>query len=1200
MEKAFSSLDSGMRVTIALALFALSSLAGLMMLRTMVNGPWFAALGVALVCCGAVTVGFEAWPGKLPAALSDMMDRWEKARKKATKTGGGRFVWSCGRTALAAIAAKQALPLMTDIEGLIAWALIGGFATSVGFFGIRSALWAGIITIALGHRAALSGLEYDFADPAARALFVQHWNSGFEMSWWWPIGLAAGPFLWVGMSASMVAAGENLQMALKDREAAADAQRRIDARRERLRARREAEAKDPVAVAALATQQAMAQVAAASTGAHGNLSPADLRGPEAPKPVEELSGVAKLEHDRNDELLKRYASHAVQIFEFETSGIDTNTLHRRSFDRVIMALTPDQLAQLRAASWSGAADLLSYHAYVCSGENAALFGSDGEVVTMTPAYSSDEIPAAPEPLSTRLDPTVVGADTLEVDLLDQEANLLPEAADLAPRPKREIDLEPMLSEAAKAVADEANSEDAGAETMGDDLLDAVRARSPGDVDIASAEHLVMPDEPEGEYRATARGTDAERIEEDGRPAGEGNREGDETAARTEAAEQNLPLNVAVDDQRKDGPEALPATVTIAAPAIAVVHRGAVPLEQRRDAAVRIAIGVLDRPFITETNGWFGSMPELLEDLPDWISEAIVAPKFEMYGSLLEAADLERRLVGALESEGLDEARVLSEKLKIGVAGWEADAALVSRAAGWIAQKEEEARLLALEEARRQQEILDEEARVRREAEAEKQRQDEAAEADRVRQEQEQRRLDDERRQEEEAAAEKERVEALAAQRWRYATRILAGILDDDVLVEGGELFPTVESLVEVLEIDAEHLLPRFQAFGTRRDAKQKFDELQLAMHEQQLEQVRELLRDEASFAAYEHPTFSLAVARDWLKGQEATSLIAGLVEEHRDIPALGNRGDLARKMMQRRNRITPEQVELIEQRLPQAVIKARKLGDAVAILGDENPSLLENHADALRAAGALASILVSEESQCREYANTFFPADARNPGVEVWELVCELAAHAPAAGGAKPHEAPLIPAAPPAAGRQLLMISEPLTLERVQQMDIMEEIGKIEFGGLKEGREYEEQFLITIRGEFQDDPKTHPAGLGGLMVDLAPEHGGGRILFSCRLARIPLWYDAERDLVHAVATDDGFRLITIPGDQVVDNYRGILRNTQNQVRGVVIASPFASEAGLISFQPMLEKIQEGPVVILNNGRLNEQDFSAFLQRVQKA
>src|SRR3546814_309182 len=83
-----------------------------------------------------MSLGFSAWPDKLPAEVLVVKEQWDKAKAKSTKSAQGRFVWNLGRSAMAAMIAFQLIPVDID-GGFMRLAFIAGFGLAAGFFGAR-------------------------------------------------------------------------------------------------------------------------------------------------------------------------------------------------------------------------------------------------------------------------------------------------------------------------------------------------------------------------------------------------------------------------------------------------------------------------------------------------------------------------------------------------------------------------------------------------------------------------------------------------------------------------------------------------------------------------------------------------------------------------------------------------------------------------------------------------------------------------------------------------------------------------------------------------------------------------------------------------------------------------------------------------------------------------------------------------------
>src|SRR3546814_11870357 len=130
-------------------------------------------------------------------------------------------------------------------------------------------VWASLLIFFIAHRAALSGLKVGFSDPVSREQLGIMWGQGGSMSWWWAVGLGLCPLLWVGSSGLMVKLGRQISEEMAERQAAAIAKKKIDARRERLRSQRDADASDPVSLASQETERAKKRESSVSGRAIG-------------------------------------------------------------------------------------------------------------------------------------------------------------------------------------------------------------------------------------------------------------------------------------------------------------------------------------------------------------------------------------------------------------------------------------------------------------------------------------------------------------------------------------------------------------------------------------------------------------------------------------------------------------------------------------------------------------------------------------------------------------------------------------------------------------------------------------------------------------------------------------------------------------------------------------------------------------------
>src|SRR3546814_775331 len=214
------------------------------------------------------------------------------------------------------------------------------------------------------------------------------WGQGASMSWWWAVGLGLSPLLWVGSSGLMVKLGRQISEEMAERQAAAIAKKKIDARRERLRSQRDADASDPVSLASQETERAKKRASSVSGRDIGINDLSKSKDGDS----KELRGVAKIEHDRNEILLRKYAAYARTVMNSEKIGISADTQSRRAFDRVIEALSDSSLDHLRSSTWDGASDLLGYYNRLCGTVQEAMTGGDGEVVSAGPGSDEAALP----------------------------------------------------------------------------------------------------------------------------------------------------------------------------------------------------------------------------------------------------------------------------------------------------------------------------------------------------------------------------------------------------------------------------------------------------------------------------------------------------------------------------------------------------------------------------------------------------------------------------------------------------------------------------------------------------------------------------------------------------------------------------------------------------------------------------------------
>src|SRR3546814_19765356 len=115
MSGLFSQFSSAQRVGFGLALCVVATFLAWLSLRFAVAGPWYGFAVTLFVAAAFMSLGFSAWPDKLPAEVLVVKEQWDKAKATSTKSAQGRFVWNLGRSAMAAMIAFTLIPV--DFDG---------------------------------------------------------------------------------------------------------------------------------------------------------------------------------------------------------------------------------------------------------------------------------------------------------------------------------------------------------------------------------------------------------------------------------------------------------------------------------------------------------------------------------------------------------------------------------------------------------------------------------------------------------------------------------------------------------------------------------------------------------------------------------------------------------------------------------------------------------------------------------------------------------------------------------------------------------------------------------------------------------------------------------------------------------------------------------------------------------------------------
>lgn len=1186
MSKYLSLLGPGARLSIAASLFVLSPLMGWLSLRSAENGPWYVAMLLMVVSAMAMTVGFTSWPDKLPSEVQTAVDKWNKAKKNSTKSAQGRFVWKLGRSAIAAMLAFQMLPVELD-GGFFRLAFVLGLGFSIGFFGVRAALWSGACVYLIAHRTALNGLVVDFSDPYSREALWAMWNRGGSMSWWWAIGLGLCPLIWVGMSGLMVKVGSQLSEELAERRAAAIAKKKIEARRARLKSRQEANSSDPLLVAQRATELAKKR---ATSIANKDVGYDDLSALQDGEDSKELRGVAKIEHDKNELQMQKYADYAKSIQNSEEIGIDVDTVNRRAFDRVVQGLTDSHLDHLKSAKWGGAAELLAYYNRICGFESEVMSGGDGEIVTTRSGADGSVDLAATLPVRT-----------------ESESNSEDDGIDLLDGPRVEV---PVTF---------------SRPSVGDGALQMMLSEINGSADVALADDTAEEDEiMSGQTRspvfvATASDEDSGDIldgnlpivsDADVKPAAEPTDNDPDVASEVlpDAVQLSAPAEESAAEDVLAGPENSDVLASEAVEVTDVTVPALAP-DLRRLAAGRILAGDVDRELIFSTLGSFDTVSDLAGAIG--LPETLFGDQFAKYDAMARAARDETALVAMLDSEApdLETVRSLTAALADSVSIWAADDGLLPRAEAWVASSDEEAK--RLEDIRQEEERAHlasaaklreaEEARLKEEAERLEETKRIAAEKE-----------DADRRDREAEAEEKDRLDGLQALKGQYANRILVGSFSDEVLIAGLDLFPTIEAFSEATSLPVDLVQERFDEFHLKCNAKAKFEELREAMaDESNIELVRALIASPESFEGYEHSSLSLSDAAKWIDGVEVKHRVVGLADD--GIKAPGPASEESGKLFMKKRLGTPNDlIELIEKTLPAALMLEKQLARVISLMPKEDPTMIAHRDRAAADAARAAAQIVNEEKRCKEYVMAFFPSSARPDDMLVWDMILGLAAKASQLPAEEAAQDEKIPAQAKLAKPQRAngALSTPIsfssgikTEEELHLLDPMEMISEIDFFELKSREDIERSFRFSYKGMFAQDPVTKSNPMNhSFEVCLGEEFGFGKIVFFTNLNRIPLWYEAAAEKVICRHTPTN-TFVTHSASSMMKGYKnqmGSYESDDDRVRGIIIVSPYITEDGERTFNSLLKTSEQGPIIIQNNDRLNSEVFRAFVDRIKGA
>src|SRR3546814_6897923 len=83
MSGLFSQFSSAQRVGFGLALCVVATFLAWLSLRFAVAGPWYGFAVTLFVAAAFMSLGFSAWPDKLPAEVLVVKEQWDKAKAKS-------------------------------------------------------------------------------------------------------------------------------------------------------------------------------------------------------------------------------------------------------------------------------------------------------------------------------------------------------------------------------------------------------------------------------------------------------------------------------------------------------------------------------------------------------------------------------------------------------------------------------------------------------------------------------------------------------------------------------------------------------------------------------------------------------------------------------------------------------------------------------------------------------------------------------------------------------------------------------------------------------------------------------------------------------------------------------------------------------------------------------------------------------------
>src|SRR3546814_866340 len=135
--------------------------------------------------------------------------------------------------------------------------------------------------------------------------------------------------------------------------------------------------------------------------------------------------------------------------------------------------------------------------------------------------------------------------------------------------------------------------------------------------------------------------------------------------------------------------------------------------------------------------------------------------------------------------------------------------------------------------------------------------------------------------------------------------------------------------------------------------------------EANLDLVQALIASPESFEDYVDSSLTLEDAIKWVEGVEVKQRVVGLADGGIKSPAPA--GEDMRKLFMKKRLGTPDEIiELIEKKLPEALMLERQLASVIALMPSADPVMVSHRARAAAQAASIAARLVESEKVCKD------------------------------------------------------------------------------------------------------------------------------------------------------------------------------------------------------------------------------------------